>query len=176
MTQDIDFLLNSVNMDEFRIRCTLCGIDVEDAVEDLKLAEDKGKCCLCLKRGKLTWCDYKGVEVKAPEEFNGNFDISGAPVTSLEGCPQVINGDFDCSATDITSLKGAPREVAGNFNFSCTHVKSLDGAPVTVAGYADGTATPVNPWYYDNYVEFIADPTGNIENDKHFDGTGHYKQ
>jgi len=51
------------------------------------------------------------------QTYNGDINISGLKLTSLEGAPKNVTGSFWCySNPKLTSLKGAPENVTGIFN------------------------------------------------------------
>jgi len=68
---------------------------------------------------------------KLPIKFgkvNGNFNISGCFLKTLEGCPTYVGGNFDCSNNkNLESLEGSPKFVGGNYNASSCNIKSLKG-------------------------------------------------
>lgn len=88
--------------------------------------------------------------------IDGNFEVSGTGITSLDGSPDKIGGslllhtnpgltslkgmtqdigmDFQCFHSGITSLEGAPREIRGNFYCNYGNLSSLEGAPLKVGG------------------------------------------
>lgn len=81
------------------------------------------------------------------KEAKKDFDISGLPITTFEGCPKKVGGSFNrregkwltgewkhpnASTVSITdnNLKDAPDEVGGSFIVvGCKSIKSLEGAP-----------------------------------------------
>ena len=75
------------------------------------------------------------------KEHDGDIDLSGVNLTSLEGAPEVmVNGDFNVSHNpSLTSLKGGPTKFITNekkdgdedyvYNASFCDIKDLDGLP-----------------------------------------------
>lgn len=81
------------------------------------------------------------------KEAKKDFDISGLPITTFEGCPKKVGGSFNrregkwltgewkhpnASTVSITdnNLKDAPDEVGGSYIvIGCKSIKSLEGAP-----------------------------------------------
>jgi hypothetical protein len=76
-----------------------------------------------------------------PIEFDvvdGNFNISGNKITSLDGCPKYVGGDFNCGDnSNLRTLTGGPEEVKGDFNCSFTGIDTLVGGPEEVGGNYD---------------------------------------
>lgn len=81
-----------------------------------------------------SWDDKKGkrwFRDKLPIKFgkvNGNFNISGCFLKTLEGCPTHVEGNFDCSSNkNLESLEGSPKFVGGKYNATSCNIKSLKG-------------------------------------------------
>jgi len=88
------------------------------------------------------------------QTYDGNIDVSGLSLTSLEGAPEIVNGTFSCSNNKLTSLKYAPKkteifycrnnrlesienapDVDLYFDCSQNNLKSLKGAPKKTAAF-----------------------------------------
>ena len=63
------------------------------------------------------------------QEYNGNIDVSGLGLTSLEGCPKKVIGDFNCSDNDLLTLEYGAKELTGYYDFSNNQLTSLLDLP-----------------------------------------------
>lgn len=73
-------------------------------------------------------------------KVNGNFNVFGAKLISLEGCPIEVSGDFNCGGNKLTSLKYCPSKVGKDFFCYNNELITLEGCPREVGTdfYCDG--------------------------------------
>lgn len=162
---NIDFLLDSINLDEFKIQCNLWGIDFMEAVKTFSIYQ-LPSLTRCIALDHLYWIDKNGKEVDAPKSIEGPFSCAHSNITSLkgspreikgsfycnnshlktlEGAPERVNGEFDCSNTEITTLKGSPQEVGRNFLCAMnSELDSLEGGPRAVGGFFNCQYTAIS--------------------------------
>jgi hypothetical protein len=81
-----------------------------------------------------------------PINFNivdGEFDISGLDLISLEGCPKIVNGGFNCNDNELESLKYGPEEVYGYYSCRYNNIKNLEGSPLYIRDGFDCSSNPL---------------------------------
>lgn len=128
---NIDFLLDSINLDEFRMQCDMWGIDFIEAVQTFA-AYQHSPSEICIVLDHLYWIDQNGKEIDAPHKIDGPFSCAHSSITSLKGSPREIRGSFYCNNSHLKTLDGAPAYVDGEFNCSNTEITTLKGAPQEV--------------------------------------------
>ena len=63
-------------------------------------------------------------------KVDGDFDITGMQLESLEGCPHTVGGEFLCLWNRLRSLQGGPRVVGKEYTATGLHnLTILDGLP-----------------------------------------------
>ena len=128
---NIDFLLDSINLDEFKLQCNLWGIDFVEAVKTFSIYQLPSS-TRCIALDHLYWIDKNGKEVDAPQTVDGLFGCANSNVTSLKGSPREIKGSFYCNINHLKTLEGAPMRVDGSFDCSDTEITTLKGSPQEV--------------------------------------------
>ena len=73
------------------------------------------------------WTEVLGREDVKGKKYDGNLDISGLGLTSLDGCPKEIKGMFNCSNNNLTSLEHSPNKVLKRFDCSNNNLENLKG-------------------------------------------------
>lgn len=69
--------------------------------------------------------------------YDGDIDVVGLGLTSLEGSPKIVNGDFNCRWNRLKTLEFSPSVVNGHFDCSENELHSLDFSPNEVNGDFD---------------------------------------
>ena len=70
--------------------------------------------------------------------FEGDLDIDGVGINSLEGCPDIVTGVFSCAENYLISLIGGPSEVGDYFSCANNKLTNLIGGPATIGSSANG--------------------------------------
>ena len=73
------------------------------------------------------WTEVLGKEDLKGKKYEGNLDISGLGLTSLDGCPKEIKGSFNCSNNNLTTLEHSPNKVLKTFDCSNNNLENLKG-------------------------------------------------
>ena len=67
--------------------------------------------------------------------YEGNINVVGMNLDSLEGAPKKVYGYFFCEKNNLKNLNSGPDIVRGNFSCSSNKkLESLEGAPEVVNG------------------------------------------
>jgi hypothetical protein len=68
-------------------------------------------------------------------KVTGDFDISGAGISVLTGCPKEVGGNFIATRSQITNLEDGPETVKGDYLIdSCSELQNLIGFPKYIGG------------------------------------------
>lgn len=73
------------------------------------------------------WIEILGKEDLKGKKYDGDLDISGLGLTSLDGCPKEIKGSFNCSNNNLITLENSPIKVLKSFDCSGNNLENLKG-------------------------------------------------
>jgi hypothetical protein len=85
------------------------------------------------------------------------LDLSGNPLTSLQGCPQKIGNrnsiykGLSVADTNLKSMVGGPKTIIGYLDISYTGIDSIEAFPNSVDGALIMGGTPLAKIIRDNY-------------------------